>query len=88
MRHNDPVVRNVGDLTAAFVSTVNEFCGERKSCCCIISPNIFNYMLAVLGFCFHFLIPRTSILPNNLSVFLPDGNPVKPGRLTLFLVES
>ena len=46
MKHNVPVVGNVGELTAAFVSTVNELCGERKPYCCIISPNIFNHMLA------------------------------------------
>jgi len=42
--HNVPVVGNVGELTAAFVFTVNELCGERKPCRCIINPNIFNHM--------------------------------------------
>jgi|GEM_PF-6652440 len=44
--NNVPMVGNVGELTAAFVSTVNEPCDEQNPCCCIISPDIFNHMLA------------------------------------------
>jgi len=41
MLSNRPVVGNVGELRAAFLSTVNELCVERKPCSCIISPNDF-----------------------------------------------